>query len=84
MKKIEMKIKEDILKTLETLEKINTDLFNISEKAYRYHVNKWDNEMINSFDKTSINDIKIFTLNIVKITNVRLQFSGLLQKRELC
>jgi hypothetical protein len=58
-KKVEIKIKQDILKTLETGEKINTDLFNISEKAYRYHVNKWDNKIINSFDKTSINNIKV-------------------------
>ncbi|CAH0203649.1 MULTISPECIES: Ger(x)C family spore germination protein [Peribacillus] len=58
-KKVEIKVKEDILKTLETGEKINTDLFNISEKAYRYHVNKWDNKIINSFDKTSINNIKV-------------------------
>ncbi|MEY9868591.1 spore germination protein KC [Peribacillus sp. B2I2] len=58
-KKVEIKVKEDILKTLETGEEINTDLFNISEKAYRYHVNKWDNKIINSFDKTSINNIKV-------------------------
>lgn len=44
---------------METGGRINTDLFNISEKAYRYHVNKWANKIINSFDKTSINNIKV-------------------------
>jgi spore germination protein KC len=58
-KKVEKRVKQDILKTLETGGEINTDLFNISEKAYRYHVNKWDDKIINSFDKTSINNIKV-------------------------
>jgi spore germination protein KC len=58
-KELEKKIKNELLKTIEKGEEIQADLLNMTEKSYRYHHKKWDNDTINSFDKNSIRHIKV-------------------------
>lgn len=58
-KALEQEIKNQVLKTMDKGEKIQADLFNMTEKSYRYHHRKWDIKAINSFDKSSIRNIKV-------------------------
>ncbi|MEH7415040.1 Ger(x)C family spore germination protein [Neobacillus drentensis] len=53
------KIKKDILTTLEKGDKLNTDVLNISEKSYKYHLNDWDIGAIRGFNLDAVKDIKV-------------------------
>ncbi|MDR4947088.1 Ger(x)C family spore germination protein [Neobacillus cucumis] len=53
------KIKKDILTTLEKGDKLNTDVLNISEKSYKYHLNHWDIGTIRRFNLDAVKDIKV-------------------------
>jgi Ger(x)C family germination protein len=58
-KALEREIKNQVLKTIDKGEEIQADIFNISEKSYRYHHRKWDINAINSFNRDSIRHINI-------------------------
>jgi spore germination protein KC len=58
-KELEKKIEEDLVTTMEKSEDLQTDLLNISEPAYRYHLKEWDLKNISSISKDSIQKIKI-------------------------
>lgn len=53
------KIKKDILTTIEKADKLNTDVLNLSEKSYKYHLNDWDIGVIRRFNLHSVKDIKV-------------------------
>lgn len=58
-KDLEIKIKNELLKTMDKSEEIKADLLNISENTYRYHLKKWDESAINSIDKGSLEHIEV-------------------------
>ncbi|MBT2686750.1 Ger(x)C family spore germination protein [Bacillus sp. ISL-47] len=69
-KELSKKVKSDIQKTLEMGDEVKADLLNISEKAYRYHLNEWDAAEIKSFDLTSIENIDV-KIKIEKSVNYK-------------
>lgn len=69
-KEIEKNIKDELVKTMEKSEAIQTDLLNISEKAYRYHFKEWDINTINSVNKDSVKKIDV-KINIIKTLNYK-------------
>ncbi|MGG1674747.1 Ger(x)C family spore germination protein [Neobacillus sp. NRS-1170] len=56
---INKKIKNDILTTIQKGDKLNTDVLNISEKSYKYHLKHWDIGAIRRFNLHSVKDIKV-------------------------
>lgn len=69
-KELSKKVKSDIQKTLEIGDKVNADLLNISEKAYRYHLHEWNAAEIKSFDMNSIENIDV-KIKIEKSVNYK-------------
>lgn len=69
-KEVEKKIKKELVKTMEKSEAIQTDLLNISEKAYRYHLKEWDLATINTVSKDSIKKIDV-KVNIIKTVHYK-------------
>lgn len=69
-KEVEKKIKKELVKTMEKSESIQTDLLNISEKAYRYHLKEWDLATINTVSKDSIKKIDV-KVNIIKTVHYK-------------
>lgn len=69
-KEVEKKIKKELVKTMEKSEAIQTDLLNISEKAYRYHLKEWDLSTINTVSKDSIKKIEV-DVNIIKTVHYK-------------
>ncbi|MBY0098560.1 Ger(x)C family spore germination protein [Mesobacillus maritimus] len=63
-KELEKEIKEELMKTIEKSEELKTDLLNISETTYRYHLKEWNLKNIPSISKDSINKIEV-NLNII-------------------
>jgi len=56
---LEKKIRNDLLKTIEKSEEMQTDLLNIGETTYRYYLNNWDVRTINAMNKESIEKIDV-------------------------
>lgn len=53
------KIKNDILTTIQKGGELNTDVLNLSEMSYKYHLNQWDIGAIRRFNLHSVKDIKV-------------------------
>ncbi|MCM2535043.1 Ger(x)C family spore germination C-terminal domain-containing protein [Neobacillus pocheonensis] len=64
-KELALKIKSEIVKTINKSDEIHADLLNLSEKPYRYKHSKWDIQSLNSMDKSLIKDI-IVKIKIVE------------------
>ena len=58
-KELNKKIKEDILSTIKAGDTLKTDVLNISENAYKYHLNQWDIDTIRNFDINSVKEVKV-------------------------
>ena len=58
-KELNKVIKNEILSTIKAGGALKTDVLNISEEAYKYHLNQWDISTIRNFDGNSIKDIKV-------------------------
>ncbi|MEK5444848.1 MULTISPECIES: Ger(x)C family spore germination protein [unclassified Fredinandcohnia] len=69
-KEVEKQIKKELEKTIQKSDAIQTDLLNISEKAYRYHLKEWDLATINSVSKDSIKKIDV-KVNIIKTVHYK-------------
>ncbi len=69
-KEVEKKITDEIVTTMEKSEALQTDLLNISNKAYRYHLHEWDIDTINSVSKDSIKKITV-KVNIIKTVHYK-------------
>lgn len=69
-KEIERQVKQELLTTIEKSEMIDADLLNISEKAYRYHLKKWDVNSLKSLNKESIGYIEV-KINIEQNINYK-------------
>lgn len=69
-KEMEKKIKEEMITTIKKSETMKTDLLNLSEKTYRYHLKKWDLATINSISKDSIKKIEV-DVKIIKTVHYK-------------
>ena len=58
-KLIEGKIKDDLKLTLTKSTDFDTDLLNITERAFRLHSQQWDVKQINEFKKDSVKNINV-------------------------
>jgi len=69
-KEVEKKIKDELLKTIGKSDEIQSDLLNLSETAYRYHLKEWDLGNIHSISKDSIKKIEV-KVNIIKTVHYK-------------
>lgn len=58
-KELNKVIKNEILSTIKAGDVLKSDVLSISENAYKYHMNQWDNATIRSFDVNSVKEVKV-------------------------
>ncbi|QCR33716.1 Ger(x)C family spore germination protein [Lysinibacillus sp. SGAir0095] len=58
-KELNKVIENEIISTIKAGDALNTDVLNISENAYKFHLNKWDSDTINNIDINSVKEVKV-------------------------
>ncbi len=53
------RIKKDIVNTIRKGQLLETDVLNISEKSYKYYLNRWNIDTIRGFNEDSVKQIKV-------------------------